>query len=67
MAGSYEIYYFDKDRNVVDKESAVEAVVRELDENGNLITETWAVIEKEDPNKHKGDNDIKAPSSERDS
>lgn len=41
--GDYsEIYYFDKDGNVVsEKEKAVRGVIRECKDNGDLICETW--------------------------
>lgn len=43
--GAYsEIYYFDKDGNIVDASIAVRCVIRECDENGNLICETWGMF-----------------------
>lgn len=39
-----EIYYFDADDNCVDKSKAVKAIIRELDDKGNLIQETRANI-----------------------
>ena len=45
MVVTYETFFFDENRNVVPKEKAVEAVVRELDEDGNLIRETWANVQ----------------------
>lgn len=42
-----EIYWFDKDGNIVeDAEKAVRGVIRELDEKGNLIQETWLVPDR---------------------
>jgi hypothetical protein len=40
--GAYaEIYYFDENGNFVDKSKAVKAVVRECDNNGEVISESW--------------------------
>ena len=44
--GAYsEIFYFDKDGNVVDETKAVRFVIRECTENGELIAETWGYTE----------------------
>ena len=44
--GAYsEIFYFDKDRNVVDETKAVGFVIRECTESGELIAETWGYTE----------------------
>ena len=37
-----EIYYFDDEMNPIDKSNATYAVIRELDDIGNLILETRA-------------------------
>lgn len=43
--GAYsEIYFFDKNGNVVDEAKAVKCVIRECAENGDLIAETWGVV-----------------------
>ena len=42
-----EIIYFDENKNIVSKEKAVSAVIRELDENGKLIREIWGDISNE--------------------
>lgn len=39
-----DIIYFDAEDNIVEKENAVRAVVRDYDENGNLINETFVII-----------------------
>lgn len=42
-----EIYWFDKDGNIVEtQEKAVSGVIRETDEDGNTIMETWLVPER---------------------
>ena len=38
------IIYMDDEMNVVDKEVATQAVIRELDKNGDLVFETWGRI-----------------------
>lgn len=43
-----EIYYFDDEDNIVEKENATKAVIRELDENGNLVNEIWGTIDKDE-------------------
>jgi hypothetical protein len=40
-----EIYYFDDDMNPVSRERATWALVRNLDENGNLLFEAEGFIE----------------------
>ena len=35
------IYYLDANNNIVNKEEATHFIVQELDENGNLINETF--------------------------
>ena len=40
-----EIFYFDDDHNPVPRDRATWAVVRELDENGNLLFEAEGFIE----------------------
>ena len=42
-----EIIYFDENDKIVEKDKAVKAVIRELDENGNLVREIFGVINKE--------------------
>lgn len=42
-----EKYYLDDDGNIVDPEKATRGVIRELDENGNLVNETWGTFSKE--------------------
>ena len=39
-----EIYYMNDSYEVVEKEIATKAVIRELDKDGNLIYETWGII-----------------------
>ena len=42
--GAYsEIYYLDDNHNVVDETVATKCVIRECDENGNLLQETWGI------------------------
>lgn len=43
-----EIIYFDENDKIVEKDKAVRAVIREVDENGNLVREIFGTIEKED-------------------
>ncbi len=35
-----EIYYFDSEMQSIDKGKAIYSIIRELDDNGNLILET---------------------------
>lgn len=44
-----ETIYLDDDDNIVEPEKATRGVIRELDENGNLVRETWGTFEKVDP------------------
>lgn len=44
-----EIIYFDENDNIVEKENAVRAVIRELDSNGNLVREVFGVIDNSIP------------------
>lgn len=40
-----EVYYFDKDGNMVDSvDKAYECIVRELDENGELVNEVFGHV-----------------------
>ncbi len=41
-----EIYYLNKERQPVAREEAELAIVRELDEDGNLVFETIASVKK---------------------
>ena len=41
-----EVYYFDDNGKKVAPEKATRGVIRELDENGNLISETWGKFEE---------------------
>jgi len=43
---SVETYYLDDNGNIVEPEKATRGVIRELDENGNLVRETWGTFEK---------------------
>jgi hypothetical protein len=43
--GRSEIRYFDDDQNPVSRDKAKWAVVRELDENGNLVIELEGFID----------------------
>ena len=46
--GDYsEIYYLDKDGNIVDETTATKCVIRECKQNGELICETWGVLKHE--------------------
>lgn len=46
--GAYsEIYFFDLNGNPVDETKAVRCVIRECDESGNLINETWGTVNEE--------------------
>ena len=43
--GAYsEIYYFDEDGNPADGSKAFRCVIRECDENEELLNETWGNI-----------------------
>ena len=42
-----ETYYLDNDNNIVEPEKATRGVIRELDEDGNLISETWGTFSNE--------------------
>lgn len=44
-----ETVYLDDNNNIVASEKATRGVIRELDENGNLVRETWGTIEKVEP------------------
>lgn len=44
---SEKIFFFDKNNKVVEKGKAEKCVIRELDENGALLHETWFTIEHE--------------------
>ena len=44
-----ETVYLDDDNNIVEPEKATRGVIRELDENGDLVRETWGTFEKIDP------------------
>lgn len=44
-----ETVYLDDDNNIVEPEKATRGVIRELDENGDLVRETWGTFEKVDP------------------
>ena len=39
-----ELWYFNKDGNVVDEKEAVRCVIRECDKEGNTIAETWGML-----------------------
>ena len=42
-----EIYWFDEKGNIVeDSEKAVRGVIRELDDDGNIIQETWLMPDR---------------------
>lgn len=43
-----ETYYLDDDNNIVEPEKATKGVIRELDENGNLVRETWGTFSKDE-------------------
>ena len=45
MENNTEVYYFDDNDNMVEPDKATKGVIRELDENGNLIRETWGKFE----------------------
>ena len=43
--GDYsEIFYFDKDGQMVDETKAVRCIVRECTNDGNRIKETWGTV-----------------------
>ena len=45
--GDYsEIYYLDKDNNVVDESAAVKCVIRECKADGTLVFETYCTNQK---------------------
>ena len=41
-----ETYYLDDDDNIVEPEKATKGIIRELDENGNLVRETFGTFEE---------------------
>lgn len=41
-----ETYYLDDDGNMVEPEKATRGIIRELDEEGNLVRETFGTFEK---------------------
>lgn len=43
-----EIYYLDEEHNIVDAEKATEAIIRELDDKGNLVSENYMQLKKEE-------------------
>lgn len=55
-----EIFYFDEKGNTVDKVHAVKAIVREYDENGELVNETFANISEEESSLEKEEEHRKA-------
>lgn len=55
-----EIFYFDENGKSVDKVHAVKAIVREYDENGELINETFANISSEEQEVEKSEEHRKA-------
>lgn len=42
-----EIIYFDENGKIVEKDKAVTAVIRELDEKGNLVREIFGTVNNE--------------------
>ena len=40
-----EIYYFDENGDVTDKDSATTAILTEYDKDGNRVRETWGTID----------------------
>ena len=40
-----KIVYLDKDYNIIDKKNASISVTKEMDEDGNLISERWEILE----------------------
>lgn len=42
-----EIIYFDEKGKIVEKDKAVRAVIRELDEKGNLVREIFGSVNNE--------------------
>jgi len=43
---SAEIYYLDEEGKPVEKERAVRVIIRELDEHGNLVRETFGTVNR---------------------
>lgn len=43
-----ETYYLDDDGNIVEPEKATRGVIRELDEKGNLVRETFGRFEEQE-------------------
>ena len=41
-----ETYYLDDDDNIVEPEKATKGIIRELDEDGNLVRETFSTFEE---------------------
>ena len=41
-----ETYYLDDDDNIVEPEKATKGIIRELDEDGNLVRETFGTFEE---------------------
>lgn len=51
MEENYKIekIYLDDNNNIVEPEKATRGVIRELDEKGNLVRETWGTFKKVEP------------------
>lgn len=46
VGGDYsEIYYFDNDNNIVDKDKATKCIIRECLVDGTLISETFGILD----------------------
>ena len=41
-----ETYYLDDDDNIVEPDKATKGIIRELDEDGNLVRETFGTFEE---------------------
>lgn len=59
MQNKSEIIYLDDNRNIVPKEKATKAIIRELDSDGNLVREIFGTIDQ-DVKEHYSDEEIDA-------
>lgn len=59
MQNKSEIIYLDDNRNIVSKEEATRAIIRELDSDGNLVREIFGTIDSKEK-EHYSDEEIDA-------
>lgn len=54
-----DIFYFDDEDKMVDKEKATHAIVREYDDNGNLVHETFVKFNQVENSNELSEEDLK--------